>query len=143
MMVFVMLWFIQKVSPMSARVGRKTHRQKSKSYPEDKASTIDYQCDIPVRLGQAPQSNIEIFVNDEDQPPRHLTHQTRCMAVLSLDLEHIPTSVKRQASIQRMGGFRYFSIPGVIEARYGSALVSYIAKLGGESTDRFSPIALC
>jgi hypothetical protein len=94
---------------------------------------IDYQCDVPVHMGKAPQTEIEIFVNDEERPPRHLDHQTRCIAVLSLDVENIPTSVKRQASIQRMGGFRYYSIPGVIEARYGSATVTYSAKLGGKS----------
>lgn len=92
---------------------------------------IDFQCDVPVNMGKAPQTEIEIFVNDEEKPPRHLDHRTRCIAVLSLDVESIPTSVKRQANIQRMGGFRYFSIPGVIEARYGSAMVTYCAKLGG------------
>jgi hypothetical protein len=102
-----------------------------KSYREEGPSSINYQCDIPVHLGKPPQTEIEIFVNEDDKPPRHLDNRTRCIAVLSLDVPSIPTSVKRQASIQRMGGFRYFSIPGVIQATYGSALVTYSAQLGG------------
>lgn len=89
-------------------------------------------------MGKAPQTEIEVFVNNEEQPPRHLDANTRCIAVLSLDVMGIPTSVKRQASIQRMGGFRYFSIPGMIEARYDSAMITYSAKLGGKRQETMS-----
>lgn len=102
------------------------------SYSESMPSTIDYQCDVPLNMGIQPQTKIEIFANDEPRAPMHLTKNTRRIAVLTLQPSAISSSVKSRASIQRMGGFRYYSIAGTIEARYGSALVSYRARLGGK-----------
>ena len=116
MMVSEMLWFI-----------RKGH-----SYPDGKPPCIDYQCDLPVSgYGHQPQTEIDIFCSDEADPPIHADSSTRFVATLSLDLGRIPESVKRTAMITRMGPYRYYSLEGVIEARYESAKITYVVKLGG------------
>lgn len=102
------------------------------SYPEGLFTAIDYQCDIPVASGPAPQTEIEIFCNDDAAPPVHCTPRTRCIARLSLNLERIPASTKSAAGITRIGNHRYHCLTGAIEASYGSAMITYKVKLGGE-----------
>lgn len=102
------------------------------SYPEDRPSIIEYQCDIPVSgYGHEPQTEIEIFCNDDTTPPVHVDSRTRCVATLSLDLNRVSSSAKRTAMITRMGYHRYYSLEGAIEAKYGSAKITYAVKLGG------------
>ncbi|RDA89179.1 hypothetical protein CP532_0517 [Ophiocordyceps camponoti-leonardi (nom. inval.)] len=110
--------------------------QKGQSYPEGKPSSIEYQCDIPVSMGHVPQTEIEIFSNDEDTtPPVHVNSRTRCVATLSLDLDRIPNAAKLAAGKTRMGCHRYYCLSGVIEASYGSAMITYSVKLGGVTHD--------
>ncbi|PFH56756.1 hypothetical protein XA68_16039 [Ophiocordyceps unilateralis] len=110
--------------------------QKGQSYPEGKPSSIEYQCDIPVSMGHVPQTEIEIFSNEEDaKPPTHVNSRTRCVATLSLDLDRIPNAVKLAAGKTRMGWHRYYCLSGVIEASYGSAMITYSVKLGGVTHD--------
>ncbi|PHH65262.1 hypothetical protein CDD81_3121 [Ophiocordyceps australis] len=110
--------------------------KRGQSYPEDKPSIIEYQCDIPVGLGHTPQTEIEIFSNDDDtEPPIHINSKTRCVATLSLDLDKIPKTVKLAAGKTRMGWHRYYCLNGVIEASYGSAMITYTVKLGGVTHD--------
>lgn len=116
MVVPEMLWFIRK----------------GESYPEGKPSTIEYQCDLPVSgYGHEPQTEIDIYCNDDARPPIHADSATRCVATLSLDLRRVSESVKRTAMITRMGYHRYYSLEGAIEARYESAKITYTVKLGG------------
>ncbi|CAH0039431.1 unnamed protein product [Clonostachys solani] len=118
LVVAEMLWFIRK----------------GESYPEGKPSTIEYQCDIPVTgHGFEPQTEIEIFCSDEATPSKHVDRSVRVVATLSLDLNKIPSSVKRTAQITRMGYHRYYTIEGAIEASYGSAKITYSVKLGASS----------
>ncbi|KAL3954664.1 hypothetical protein ACCO45_010227 [Purpureocillium lilacinum] len=120
MVVTEMCWFIKK----------------GQSYPEGKPSSIEYQCDIPVGMGHLPQTEIEIFSNGEEgEPPVHVNARTRCVATLSLDLEKIPKSTMLAAGKTRMGWHRYYCLSGVIEASYGSAMVTYTVKLGGVTHD--------
>lgn len=105
--------------------------RKGESYPEGKPSTIEYQCDIPVLLGHVPQTEIDIYSNNDSKPPVHADSRTRCVATLSLDLNKVPSSVKRAARVERMGNHRYYALRGIIEARYGSAMIRYTVKLGG------------
>ncbi|CAM1502083.1 Fc.00g040670.m01.CDS01 [Cosmosporella sp. VM-42] len=110
--------------------------QKGESYPEGKPSIIEYQCDIPVMLGHAPETEIVIYSNDDDiKAPVHLNPTTTCVATLTLDLNKIPKSVKRNAKKRRMGWHRYYCLSGVIEASYGSANITYTVKLGGVTHD--------
>lgn len=135
-----MCWFIQKVRKhrQSPR-NQDTDLEKGQSYPEGKPSTIEYQCDIPVGTGHVPQTEIEIFSNDEDEtPPVHVDANTRCVATLSLDLDKIPKTVKLAAGKTRMGWHRYYCLSGVIEASYGSAMITYTVKLGGRSNQSAS-----
>lgn len=102
------------------------------SYPEGKPSTIEYQCDIPVSYGHTPQTTIEIFSNnDSGKTPVHLDSSTKFIGTLSLDLRRIPRSAVAGAPMRRMGLHRYYCLEGVIEARYGSAEITYTVKLGG------------
>lgn len=111
-----------------------TEPRQGESYPEGKPSIIEYQCDIPVSgYGHDPQTEIEIYCSDDPKPPIHPDGSTRSIATLSLDMNKISDSVKRDANITRMGFHRYHSIEGAIEARYGSAKITYTVKLGGES----------
>ncbi|KAM5379618.1 hypothetical protein ACJZ2D_003812 [Fusarium nematophilum] len=113
--VIEMCWFIRK----------------GESYPEGKPSTIEYQCDLPVMLGHAPQTEIEIFShNDGTKTPIHLNSATQFVGTLSLNLNKVGKSAKRTAKIRRMGWHRYYCLKGVIEARYGSAEITYSVKLG-------------
>ncbi|PHH88276.1 hypothetical protein CDD83_7760 [Cordyceps sp. RAO-2017] len=110
--------------------------EKGQSYPEGKPSSIEYQCDIPVGMGHVPQTEIEIFSNDEDAtPPVHINSKTKCVATLSLDLDKIPKTTKLAAGKTRMGWHRYYCLSGVIEASYGSAMITYTVKLGGMTHD--------
>jgi hypothetical protein len=105
------------------------------SYPENRPSTIEYQCDIPVSgYGHEPQTEIEIYCNDDPKPPVHVDSRTRCVATLSLDLNKVSSSAKRTAQVVRMGYHRYYSMEGAIEARYESARITYTVKLGGKQT---------
>lgn len=109
------------------------NRPQGESYPEGEPSTIEYQCDIPVSgLGHEPQTEIEIFCNDDEEPPVHVDSKTRSVATLSIDLNKVSSSAKRTAAITRMGHHRYYSLEGAIEATYGSAKITYAVKLGGE-----------
>jgi hypothetical protein len=119
MVVVEMCWFIRK----------------GESYPEGKPSTIDYQCDLPASQGHIPQTEIEIFVNDDEYPPTHQDSATKCVATLSLDLNKISRSVKKSAKLITMGWHRYYCLEGVIEARYGSAMITYKVELGGVTHD--------
>lgn len=84
-------------------------------------------------MGHVPQTEIEIFSNnDEGTAPVHVNKRTRCVATLSLDLDKIPKAAKLAAGKTRMGWHRYYCLSGVIEASYGSAMITYTAKLGGE-----------
>ncbi|KAG9258601.1 uncharacterized protein F5Z01DRAFT_615130 [Emericellopsis atlantica] len=117
MVVAEMLWFIRK----------------GQSYPEGRPSIIDYQCDLPVDIhGHRPQTEIEIYCNDEAKPPLHLDDYSRCVATLSLDLGRISNGVKRAAEITQLGYHRYYSLEGAIEAKYESAKITYTVKLGGQ-----------
>jgi hypothetical protein len=107
--------------------------QKGESYPEGKPSRIEYQCDLPVMLGHAPQTEIDIYSNNNDgKAPVHLDATTQHIGTLSLDLGKIPEAVKRTARIRRMGLHRYYCLKGAIEAVYGSAEITYTVKLGGK-----------
>lgn len=111
-------------------------RSQGQSYPQGTPSTIDYQCDIPVGTGHAPQTEIEIFSHDQDAtPPKHVNSQTRCIATLSLDLTQIPDQVKTAAGETKLGSHRYYCLSGVIQARYGPAMVKYSVKLAGVTHD--------
>ncbi|RDA91201.1 hypothetical protein CP533_4836 [Ophiocordyceps camponoti-saundersi (nom. inval.)] len=130
-----MCWFIQKVWYIH-RLSQVADNDQGQSYPEGKPSSIEYQCDIPVAMGHVPQTEIEIFSNDEDTtPPVHVNSRTRCVATLSLDLDRIPNAVKLAAGKTRMGCHRYYCLSGVIEASYGSAMITYSVKLGGPAND--------
>lgn len=90
-------------------------------------------------LGHAPQTEIEIYANDDDvKPPIHLNTRTNCVATLSLDLNKIPQQIKQAAGKRRMGLHRYYCLSGVIEASYGSAQITYTVKLGGVTHDVIS-----
>ncbi|KAI5464134.1 hypothetical protein BGZ63DRAFT_349688 [Mariannaea sp. PMI_226] len=117
--VIEMCWFIKK----------------GESYPEGKPSTIEYQCDVPVMLGHTPQTEIDIYSNNDDtrEPPVHLNSTTRHVGTLSLNLNKIPVSVFRSARKKRMGWHRYYCLTGAIEARYESANITYAIKLGALS----------
>jgi len=120
MVVAEMLWFIRK----------------GESYPEDKPASIEYQCDIPVSgYGFEPQTEIDIYANDEDKPPTHLDSKTKCVATLTIDPNKITSSIKRSTSVVRMGYHRYYSLEGAIEATYGSAKITYSVILGGVTHD--------
>ncbi|KAF5016695.1 hypothetical protein F66182_11546 [Fusarium sp. NRRL 66182] len=109
------------------------------SYPEGKPSTIEYQCDLPVTLGHEPQTEIDIYSNNDDgKPPIHRDGRTQHIGTLSLDLRKIPDSTKRTAKIRRMGLHRYYCLQGAIEAVYGSAEITYSVKLGGVTHDMIS-----
>lgn len=79
-----------------------------------------------------PQTEIDIYTSNDKMPPVHADSHTRCVATLFLDLNRIPDSVKRTARVEKMGNHRYYAVRGGIEARYGSAMITYTAKLGGE-----------
>lgn len=114
-------------------------RSQGESYPEGRPSTIEYQCDIPVSgNGFEPQTEIEIFCNDETTPPKHIDRTTRYIATLSLNLSKISNSVKQSARVTRMGYHRYYSMEGVIEATYESARITYAVKLGGKTLERIN-----
>lgn len=146
-----MLWFIRKVIlpfmplMMKQAQGTDESRLQGESYPEGKPSTIEYQCDIPVSgNGFEPQTEIEIFCSDEATPSKHVDRSVQVVATLSLDLNKIPSSVKRTARIIRMGYHRYYTIEGVIECSYGSAKITYSVKLGGmQSPWHFSSLVTC
>lgn len=109
------------------------HAKQGESYPEGKPSSIEYQCDVPVMLGHSPQTEIDIYSNNDDEKaPVHLNSTTRYVGTLSLNLGKIPKSVKRTAKKRRMGWHRYYCLSGAIEARYGSANITYTLKLGGK-----------
>ncbi|RBR22292.1 hypothetical protein FVER53590_01978 [Fusarium verticillioides] len=113
--------------------------QKGESYPEGKPSRIEYQCDLPVMLGHVPQTEIDIYSNNNDgKAPVHLDETTQHIGTLSLDLRKIPEAVKRTAKIRRMGWHRYYCLKGAIEAVYGSAEITYTVKLGGITHDMIS-----
>lgn len=134
MVVAEMLWFIRKVRTSSRLIWPLTLSQ-GESYPEDRPSTIEYQCDIPVSgYGHEPQTEIEIYCNDDSKPPVHVDSRTHCVATLSLDLNKVSSSAKRTAQVVRMGYHRYYSMEGAIEARYESAKITYTVKLGGKQT---------
>lgn len=83
-------------------------------------------------MGHSPQTEIAIFSNDKDKrPPIHVDVNTRCVATLSLDLDKIPKTAKLAAGKTRMGWHRYYCLSGIIEASYGSAVITYTVKLGG------------
>lgn len=111
-----------------------SHTTQGESCPEGKPSTIEYQCDVPVMLGHTPQTEIDIYSNDDDTraPPIHLNSTTRHVGTLSLNLNKIPMSVFRSARKRRMGWHRYYCLKGAIEAKYGSANITYTIKLGGK-----------
>ncbi|TVY61634.1 Protein kinase rad3 [Fusarium oxysporum f. sp. cubense] len=110
--------------------------QKGESYPEGKPSRIEYQCDLPVMLGHVPQTEIDIYSNNNDgKAPVHLDETTQHIGTLSLDLRKIPEAVKRTAKIRRMGWHRYYCLKGAIEAVYGSAEITYTVKLGAAPND--------
>lgn len=109
------------------------NRPQGQSYPEGTPTTINYQCDIPVSCGPVPQTEIEIFCNDDPVPPVHCTYGTACIATLSLNLDRIPMSTKTAAGVTRIGNHRYYCLTGAVEASYGSAMITYKVKLGGES----------
>ncbi|KAL7795830.1 hypothetical protein V8C37DRAFT_373579 [Trichoderma ceciliae] len=118
--VIEMCWFIRK----------------GQSYPDGKPSKIEYQCDIPVFMGHKPQADIEIFSNDDDRKaPIHISATTKRVATLFLDLHKIPKSAKTAAKKKKMGWHRYYCLTGVIEASYGSAMITYTVKLGGVTHD--------
>jgi hypothetical protein len=76
---------------------------------------------------------VEIFTCDDDGPPPvHITSRTHCVATLSLDLDKIPSSVKKTAKQIKMGWYKYYCLEGAIEASYGSAMITYSVQLGGE-----------
>jgi hypothetical protein len=80
-----------------------------------------------------PQTDIDIYCHsDGDRVPVHLTSKAKCIATLSLDLSMIPDSIKRNATIKKMGWHRYYSVDGYVEASYGSAQITYTVKLGGK-----------
>ncbi|CAJ0548046.1 Ff.00g048000.m01.CDS01 [Fusarium sp. VM40] len=113
--------------------------QKGESYPEGKPSRIEYQCDLPVTVGHLPQTEIDIYSNNDDgKAPIHLDGSTQHIGTLSLDLRKIPEAVKRTAKIRRMGWHRYYCLEGAIEAVYGSAEITYSVKLGGITHDMIS-----
>ncbi|KAG5775004.1 hypothetical protein H9Q73_011325 [Fusarium xylarioides] len=106
-------------------------KSRGESYPEGKPSRIEYQCDLPVMLGHVPQTEIDIYSNNNDgKAPVHLDETTQHIGTLSLDLRKIPEAVKRTAKIRRMGWHRYYCLKGAIEAVYGSAEITYTVKLG-------------
>ncbi|KAL9566383.1 hypothetical protein ACKAV7_009298 [Fusarium commune] len=116
--------------------------QKGESYPEGKPSRIEYQCDLPVMLGHVPQTEIDIYSNNNDgKAPVHLDETTQHIGTLSLDLRKIPEAVKRTAKIRRMGWHRYYCLKGAIEAVYGSAEITYTVKLGGKKVRSVSDSA--
>lgn len=109
------------------------HAKQGESYLEGKPSSIEYQCDVPVMLGHSPQTEIDIYSNDDDEKaPVHLNSTTLYVGTLSLNLSKIPKSVKQKAKKRRMGWHRYYCLSGAIEARYGSANITYTLKLGGK-----------
>lgn len=77
-------------------------------------------------------------MNDDDYPPTHLDSATKCVATLSLDLNKISRSVKKAAKQTTMGWHRYYCLEGVIEASYGSAMITYTVELGGKSIPKLS-----
>lgn len=84
-------------------------------------------------LGHAPQTEIDIYSNNNDgKAPVHLDATTQHIGTLSLDLGKIPEAVKRTSRIRRMGLHRYYCLQGAIEAVYGSAEITYTVKLGGK-----------
>ncbi|KAG6038727.1 hypothetical protein E4U41_003778 [Claviceps citrina] len=109
--------------------------QKGQSYPEGLFTAIDYQCDIPVTSGPPPQTEIQIFCSDEDEPPLHCTPMTVCIARLFIDLDRIPRSTMLAAGVTRIGHHHYYCLAGAIEASYGSAMITYKVKLGGVTHD--------
>lgn len=83
-------------------------------------------------MGHKPQADIEIFSNDDDrEAPIHLSGTTKRVATLFLDLHKIPKSAKSAAKKRKLGWHRYYCLTGVIEASYGSAMITYTVKLGG------------
>lgn len=83
-------------------------------------------------MGHKPQADIEIFSNDDDQEaPIHMSGTTKRVATLFLDLHKITKSAKSSAKKKKMGWHRYYCMTGVIEASYGSAMITYTVKLGG------------
>lgn len=84
-------------------------------------------------LGHKPQADIEIFSNDDDrEAPIHIGGgTTKKVATLFLDLHKITKSAKSSAKKKKMGWHRYYCLTGVIEASYGSAMITYTVKLGG------------
>lgn len=138
MVVAEMCWFIRKVRIHFRNVQKiraSVNNKKGESYPEGMPTVIDYQCDIPVSSGPIPQTEIEIFCNDDPVPPVHCTANTKCIATLSLNLDRIPMSTKSAAGVTWIGNHRYHCLTGAIEASYGSAMITYRVKLGGESSD--------
>lgn len=83
-------------------------------------------------MGHKPQADIEIFSNDDDREvPVHISATTKRVATLFLDLHKIPKSAKTAAKKKKLGWHRYYCLTGVIEASYGSAMITYTVKLGG------------
>lgn len=83
-------------------------------------------------MGHKPQADIEIFSNDDDrEAPIHFGGTTKRVATLFLDLHKITKSAKSSAKKKKMGWHRYYCLTGVIEASYGSAMITYTIKLGG------------
>lgn len=94
-------------------------------------------------MGHKPQADIEIFSNEvDDEAPIHISTTTKRVATLFLDLHKIPKSAKAAAKKKKMGWHRYYCLTGVIEASYGSAMITYTVKLGGSSAFRLSSFAL-
>lgn len=62
----------------------------------------------------------------------HRDSTTQRIGTLSIDLKKIPEGVKRAARVRRMGNHQYYCLKGAIEAVYGSAEITYTAKLGGK-----------
>ncbi|KAG6005421.1 hypothetical protein E4U21_000201 [Claviceps maximensis] len=119
MMVTEICWFIKK----------------GQSYPDGLFAAVDYGIDIPLGSGPEPQTDLEILCNDDPEPPIHCNSRTRCIARLSLDLDRIPSSTLHDAGVTRLNGHRYFCLTGVIEASYGSAMITYKIKLDGITHD--------
>lgn len=83
-------------------------------------------------MGHKPQADIEIFSNDDDlDAPIHISGTTKRVATLFLDLHKITKSAKSSAKKKKLGWHRYYCLTGVIEASYGSAMITYTVKLGG------------
>lgn len=75
---------------------------------------------------------ITIFANDTSVAPRYRNSSTKQIATLELNLSRVAFSDKLRAKKKKLGGHWYHQFDGVIEASYGSALVTYTLKLNGK-----------